>query len=74
MGLEMVGIWGDSCGGWFIRELFGTGNHGNKSIPQQLYDWGYVDVGLMVYAPAAFIVIGLITWVQNEWIERAKHK
>ena len=47
---------------------------GNKSDSQQLYDWGYVDVGLMVYAPAAFIVIGLITWVQNEWIERAKHK
>lgn len=59
----------------FIRELFGTGKlWGIKVIPQQLYDWGYVDVGLMVYAPAAFIVIGLITWVQNEWIERAKHK
>ena len=59
----------------FIRELFGTGKlWGIKVIPQQLNDWGYVDVGLMVYAPAAFIVIGLITWVQNEWIERAKHK
>ena len=45
---------------------------GDKGIPQVLYDWGYVDLGLMVYAPAAFIVIGLITWVQNEWMARRK--
>ena len=51
----------------FIRELFGTGKlWGVKVVPQIFYDWGYADLGLMVYAPAAFIVIGLITWIQNE--------
>ncbi|MGA0242248.1 MAG: NADH:ubiquinone reductase (Na(+)-transporting) subunit D [Candidatus Marinamargulisbacteria bacterium] len=55
----------------FIRELFGTGKlWGIKVVPQILYDWGYADLGLMVYAPAAFIVIGLITWIQNELILR----
>lgn len=59
----------------FIRELFGTGKlWGIKVVPQIFYDWGYVDLGLMVYAPAAFIVIGLITWVQNELIMRADKK
>lgn len=51
----------------FIRELFGTGKlWGIKVVPQIFYDWGYADLGLMVYAPAAFIVIGLLTWIQNE--------
>lgn len=55
----------------FIRELFGTGKlWGVKVVPQFIYDLGYVDLGLMVYAPAAFIVIGLITWIQNELILR----
>tara|TARA_Y100000590_G_scaffold461550_1_gene623398 strand:+ start:379 stop:1014 length:636 start_codon:yes stop_codon:yes gene_type:complete len=59
----------------FFRELFGTGKlWGVKVVPQIFYDWGYVDLGLMVYAPAAFIVIGLITWVQNELIMRAENK
>ncbi len=56
-----------------IRELFGAGKlWGIKVVPQFLYDLGYVDVGLMVYAPAAFIVIGIFAWVQNELILRSK--
>ena len=41
-------------------------------VPQFVYDLGYVDLGLMVYAPAAFIVIGIFAWVQNELIFRSK--
>jgi Na+-transporting NADH:ubiquinone oxidoreductase subunit D len=53
----------------FIRELFGTGKvWGIKVVPQVFYDWGYVDLGLMVYAPAAFILIGLFAWFQNEFL------
>ena len=56
-----------------IRELFGTGKlWGVKVIPQFIYDLGYVDMGLMVYAPAAFIVIGVFAWIQNELIMRSK--
>lgn len=57
----------------FVRELFGTGKlWGVKVVPQFFYDLGYVDLGLMVYAPAAFIVIGLVTWLQNEMMMRAE--
>jgi len=45
---------------------------GVKVVPQFIYDLGYVDLGLMVYAPAAFIVIGLVTWLQNEIMMRAE--
>jgi len=56
-----------------IRELFGAGKlWGIKVVPQFIYDLGYVDMGLMVYAPAAFIVIGIFAWVQNELILRSK--
>ena len=56
-----------------IRELFGTGKlWGIKVVPEFFYDIGYVDLGLMVYAPAAFIVIGIFAWVQNELIFRSK--
>ena len=58
-----------------IRELFGTGKlWGVKVVPQFFYDLGHVDLGLMVYAPAAFIVIGIFAWVQNELILRSKNK
>lgn len=51
----------------FFRELFGAGSLlGFQVIPQALYDIGYSDMGLMVYAPGAFIVIGLLTWWQYE--------
>ena len=50
----------------FFRELFGAGSlFGIKVVPQVLYDIGYVDMGLMLLAPGAFILIGLMVWVQN---------
>ena len=56
-----------------IREFFGAGTLlGVKLMPQFIYDLGYVDLGLMVYAPAAFIVIGLFSWWQNETILKGK--
>ena len=57
----------------FFRELFGAGKlWGIKVIPDFMYDLGYVDMGLMVYAPAAFIVIGLMAWFQNEFLIKKK--
>lgn len=50
----------------FIRELFGSGNvFGIKVIPESFYQAGYEDMGLMLLAPAAFIIIGLLVWFQN---------
>jgi len=48
------------------RELLGSGSLlGFKLVPQAMYDAGYVDCGLMVLAPGAFFLLGLIIWWQR---------
>ena len=48
------------------REIFGAGTVlGFQVIPQSLYDVGYVNNGLMVLAPGAFFLLGLIVWLQR---------
>jgi Na+-transporting NADH:ubiquinone oxidoreductase subunit D len=50
----------------FIRELLGSGKlMGFQVVPQAVYDAGYADMGLMVLAPGAFIVIGLFVWLEH---------
>jgi Na+-transporting NADH:ubiquinone oxidoreductase subunit D len=50
----------------FFRELLGSGKLlGVQVIPQALYNAGYVDNGLMVLAPGAFILMGLLIWAQR---------
>jgi Na+-transporting NADH:ubiquinone oxidoreductase subunit D len=52
----------------FGRELFGSGSlFGVQVVPQFMYDLGYVDLGLMVVPPGAFILLGLIIWAQRTW-------
>ena len=51
-----------------IRELLGSGKLlGYQVIPTMAYDLGYENMGFMLLAPAAFIVIGLLVWLQN-WL------
>ena len=50
----------------FFRELIGTGKvYGITIIPNQIYELGYINNGLMLLAPGAFFVLGLIAWLQN---------
>jgi Na+-transporting NADH:ubiquinone oxidoreductase subunit D len=50
----------------FFRELLGSGKIlGFQVVPQTVYDWGYMDMGLMLLAPGAFIVIGLFVWLEH---------
>lgn len=50
----------------FVRELFGSGTLlGYQVIPQGLYDFGYVNNGLMILPPMALIIIGIIIWLQK---------
>jgi len=50
----------------FFRELFGSGTiWGIHVIPQGLYDFGYVNNGLMILPPMALIVVAVIIWVQR---------
>ena len=50
----------------FFREIFGSGTIMNyQIIPDSIYMSGYVNNGLMLLAPGAFIILGLIIWVQR---------
>lgn len=50
----------------FVRELLGSGKlFGFDVIPAAFYAAGYENMGLMVLAPGAFIVIGLLVWLQH---------
>ena len=50
----------------FFRELFGSGTILNMQIiPQSFYDAGYLNVGLFVLSPGAFVILGLIIWFQR---------
>jgi len=50
----------------FIRELLGVGKiFGIPVIPGFLTDAGYQSMGLMVLAPGAFFIIGLLVWLKN---------
>jgi len=48
------------------RERLGSGTLlGYAVVPQFLYDLGYVNCGLMVLAPGAFFLLGIIIWIQR---------
>ncbi|MFT5126490.1 MAG: Na+-transporting NADH:ubiquinone oxidoreductase subunit D [Rhodothermales bacterium] len=50
----------------FCREVFGSGSIlGYQLIPQGFYDAGFSNNGLMVLPPGAFVLLGLIIWVQR---------
>ena len=50
----------------FVRELLGSGKFfGFQVIPQFIYDLGFQNMGLMVLAPGAFFIIGLLVWLKN---------
>lgn len=50
----------------FFRELLGSGKLlGFQIVPGVFYDLGYVNNGLMVLAPGAFIIIGLFVWLEH---------
>lgn len=51
-----------------FREVLGSGTLlGFHVVPQVAYDIGYVNMGLMVLAPGAFIILGLLIWAQRTW-------
>jgi Na+-transporting NADH:ubiquinone oxidoreductase subunit D len=57
----------------FFRELLGSGRiFGYPVVPQSFYDAGYQDMGLMVLAPGAFIMIGLFVWLEHALLEKKK--
>ena len=50
----------------FFRELFGSGTLlGFQIIPEGLYNFGYMNNGLMILPPMALIIVGIIMWLQK---------
>ncbi|MCH8317232.1 MAG: NADH:ubiquinone reductase (Na(+)-transporting) subunit D [Bacteroidetes bacterium] len=58
----------------FFREVFGSGKlFGFQIIPEFIYNSGFVNNGLMVSPVGAFIILGIIIWVQrtrNGYVEQ----
>ena len=49
-----------------VREILGSGKLlGHQVVPQALYEAGYVNNGLMLLAPGAFLLLGIIVWIQR---------
>jgi len=49
-----------------FRELLGNGSlYGIQIMPEILYSYGYENMGLMVLAPGAFVILGLIVWLHR---------
>ena len=49
-----------------FRELLGSGSlMGYQIISEEMYASGYQDNGLIAFPPGAFIILGLIIWVQR---------
>lgn len=49
-----------------IREFLGAGTlWGIQLVPQAVYDFGYVNNGLMLLSPMALITVGVIIWIQR---------
>jgi Na+-transporting NADH:ubiquinone oxidoreductase subunit D len=59
----------------FVRELFGSGTLlGYPIIPKSFYEAGYQNNGLMMLAPMALLLIGVIIWIhrsQNKELQEA---
>jgi Na+-transporting NADH:ubiquinone oxidoreductase subunit D len=52
----------------FFRELLGSGSvFGLQVVPDAAYAAGYTNMGLMVLAPGAFILLGLLIWAQRTY-------
>ena len=50
----------------FVRELLGNGTlFGYQIITECFYEAGYVNNGLMLFPPAALIIVGVIIWVHR---------
>jgi Na+-transporting NADH:ubiquinone oxidoreductase subunit D len=55
----------------FFRELLGSGKLlGYSVIPRAFYDAGYENMGIMLLAPGAFIIIGLFVWLENTVLKK----
>ena len=54
-----------------LREVFGNGSFlGITVVPAFFYEWGYQNIGLMILPPGAFLILGIIIWLQRSISKR----
>ncbi len=55
----------------FCKEVFGSGTLTFPGIgklqivPDALYNWGYIDNGLMLLPPSSLVIVAIFIWVQK---------
>ena len=58
-----------------IRELFGSGSlYGVTLIPKSLYDFGYMNNGMMIMPTMALVLVGVIIWIQRSYFKQLHEK
>ncbi|MDH5654291.1 MAG: NADH:ubiquinone reductase (Na(+)-transporting) subunit D [Spirochaetia bacterium] len=58
----------------FFREFLGKGEFfGFAVIPESFYSMGYQNMGLMILPPGAFIILGLLIWLQRSLSGKFEH-
>ena len=57
----------------FVRELLGRGTLlGFTIIPQSVYDFGYVNNGMMTMPAMALILLGCVIWIHRAYFYKEK--
>lgn len=50
----------------FFKELFGSGKlMGIEVIPESVYEFGYMNNGLMLLPPSSLVIVAIYIWVQK---------
>jgi Na+-transporting NADH:ubiquinone oxidoreductase subunit D len=50
----------------FFKELFGSGKlMGFEVIPESVYEFGYMNNGLMLLPPSSLVIVAIYIWVQK---------
>lgn len=56
-----------------VREFLGRGSLlGFQILPDAVYDWGYVNNGMMTMPAMALILLGCVIWVHRAWFYKEK--
>ena len=57
----------------FVRELLGAGTlFGFQVVPDFVYEWGYMNNGMMTMSAMALIIGGCVIWAQRAWNKEEK--
>jgi len=57
-----------------VREFFGRGSLlGFQIIPENVYNWGYLNNGMMTMPAMALILLGCVIWLHRAYFYKEKN-